>query len=367
MKIKNIKVGMKFSTENKLKIALGLNPAKGNQGKSQIKEIMRFLDYEKTHKVSRGKETNEIIITEIYSKPLPKIDKRTERSSEYIDALSPALQFLENGRYTTAMLMQAVGLIDDKDIIDTYYEYNSSLKSYKNFFKSEFKRKAISAMNHLAKTTSFEWEYCYFMQEYEEQKFYKFHKADKKETALIQTIISKNQKLMEQKYNKEFKRLKFDTERFAEYIDNVNDDIFNETGYIRCIMAFQIKSCSDKNVFDYETQIDDLMDCTAEKKYSDDIKEIFESRMKHIIETYRYDLNRYIRNSIISNNGFGDRLPMLHQDENFVYPLQVQEVYSLHESIFNKQINLENTDSDREYPVALDDTENLLDFEENPF
>lgn len=76
MKMENIEVGMKFSTVTKLYEKLGLNNVKGKQKQYQDDEIARYLSYKKTGKMSRGKETNEIIITEIYENPKPKIDNR---------------------------------------------------------------------------------------------------------------------------------------------------------------------------------------------------------------------------------------------------------------------------------------------------
>lgn len=77
MNIENIKVGDTFSTEKKLLIAVGFEKYDGSkQKKSQIRELQRYLTYEKTGKISRGKVTNEIVITEIYETPKEKIDNR---------------------------------------------------------------------------------------------------------------------------------------------------------------------------------------------------------------------------------------------------------------------------------------------------
>lgn len=77
MILENIKVGDTFSTENKLLCNVGFEKTKSlHTKKSQIKELKRYISYEKTGKISRGKVTNEIVITEIYDKPKEKEDNR---------------------------------------------------------------------------------------------------------------------------------------------------------------------------------------------------------------------------------------------------------------------------------------------------
>lgn len=92
MKIENVEVGMKFSNRTKLATKLELPKTSGKRNiELQDKEIARYLSYEKTNKVSRGKVTNEIIITEIYETPKPKVDGRSDGNNnvyaEYIDKL----------------------------------------------------------------------------------------------------------------------------------------------------------------------------------------------------------------------------------------------------------------------------------------
>ena len=76
MNLENVKVGDKFSTITKLYKALGYESCKGSQKIALDKEISRYLHYEKTGKISRGKVTNEIVITEIFDVPKEKIDGR---------------------------------------------------------------------------------------------------------------------------------------------------------------------------------------------------------------------------------------------------------------------------------------------------
>lgn len=67
MNTENVKVGDIFSTESKLIRELGEVPKKGNEGIAQRKKVRCYVDIEKTGKLSRGKETNEIVITKKYN------------------------------------------------------------------------------------------------------------------------------------------------------------------------------------------------------------------------------------------------------------------------------------------------------------
>jgi len=78
MNIENIKVGDKFSTLTKLLTTVGFDKySGGKQKKYQLRELNRYLTYEKTGKISRGKPTNEIVITEIYDTPKKAVDNRS--------------------------------------------------------------------------------------------------------------------------------------------------------------------------------------------------------------------------------------------------------------------------------------------------
>ncbi|MGL6174874.1 MAG: hypothetical protein ACRC1P_09755 [Cellulosilyticaceae bacterium] len=83
MNLKSIKVGDKFPTVAKMIRQLELDPKKSGKSKIiQLKEIARYINWENTGKVFRGKVTNEIVITEIYDIPIEKVDKRKMSNSE---------------------------------------------------------------------------------------------------------------------------------------------------------------------------------------------------------------------------------------------------------------------------------------------
>ena len=104
MDMRNVKVGDKFSTKSKLIRAIGLTPARGTDSIiAQDKEIARYLSYEKTGKMSKGKITNEIVITQIFDTPKEKIDNRKNNcghnntgNRKVYDCIIPTNEEIEN-------------------------------------------------------------------------------------------------------------------------------------------------------------------------------------------------------------------------------------------------------------------------------
>jgi len=97
--IGKIKVGDKFSTEQKLLSTIGFEKARDNSKKAQIKEMQRYLAYKKTGKITRGKVTNEIVITEIFEEVKDKVDGRIGKGNntntgKYRQYLMPLLKMV---------------------------------------------------------------------------------------------------------------------------------------------------------------------------------------------------------------------------------------------------------------------------------
>lgn len=89
MNLENIKVGDKFSTESKLLTKVGFEKYSGKPQKEyQLRELQRYLTYKKTDKISRGKPTNEIVITEIFDTPKEKIDNRSNNGGNNTSIIS---------------------------------------------------------------------------------------------------------------------------------------------------------------------------------------------------------------------------------------------------------------------------------------
>ena len=106
MNLDRIKVGDKFTTEKKLLIKVGFEKYDGNKQKQlQLRELKRYLTYDKTGKMSRGKITNEIIITEIYDMPKPKIDNRSNNGGNNTNAISDYIEYhIESDLYKQQVL-----------------------------------------------------------------------------------------------------------------------------------------------------------------------------------------------------------------------------------------------------------------------
>lgn len=75
-----LEVGMKFSTRTGLVRSLGLSKVTNKEDiERQDRDVARFLEYKKTGKLNRqGKESNEVVITQVYETPLEKVDGRVE-------------------------------------------------------------------------------------------------------------------------------------------------------------------------------------------------------------------------------------------------------------------------------------------------
>lgn len=72
----DINIGDIFTTENSVLTSLGFPKSSGNTRIAYIKESKRYLNWESTGKLYRGKTTSEVVITEKYDTPKEKQDKR---------------------------------------------------------------------------------------------------------------------------------------------------------------------------------------------------------------------------------------------------------------------------------------------------
>ena len=140
-----VKVGDKFSTENKLLGTVGFKKTKSLHTKnSQIKELKRYLSYEKTGKISRGKVTNEIVITEIYDVPKEKEDNRNggnNRSiiSDYlynciVTNLEDIYGFVDGSK---SSIIKQFGLVN-YCYNDYYYDFEDSIGDFTSAEKEFF-------------------------------------------------------------------------------------------------------------------------------------------------------------------------------------------------------------------------------------
>ena len=145
MNIENISVGDIFSTETKLLTKVGFDKTKSlDSKKSQIKEIQRYISYEKTGKLSRGKVTNEIIITEIFASAKEKEDNRNGGNnssiiSDYLhdsicDELNCTYDFVDGSKSSIIKQFGLVNLIYN----DYYYKFDDTLDGFNSIEKEFF-------------------------------------------------------------------------------------------------------------------------------------------------------------------------------------------------------------------------------------
>ena len=152
MKIKDlIKVGDIFPNVTKLLQKCGFPKAKDNSKKAQIKELNCYLSYKKTGKISRGKVTNEIIITEVFDTPKERIDGRSNNSSKalYYPLLIGLVNQLNKGSYSKNQVYKEMGFDEElmnqfntpnKEIPQEIIDYNYHLKAcLENAIKSTCK------------------------------------------------------------------------------------------------------------------------------------------------------------------------------------------------------------------------------------
>ncbi len=130
--IENVKTGDVFPTETKLLTTVGFKkPTDSKTKKYQIRELQRYLSYEKTGKTSRGKVTNEIVITEIYDEPEEKEDNRCNNGSSVISNKIHDY-IVSNLEYSylpvvgsKSSIIRQVGLLDS-DFCDCYYNFDEN-------------------------------------------------------------------------------------------------------------------------------------------------------------------------------------------------------------------------------------------------
>jgi hypothetical protein len=171
MNIENIKVGDKFPTESKLLNAVKFNKAiNSKQKKYQLRELNRYLTYEKTGKISRGKPTNEIVVTEIYDTPKEKIDNRTNNGGNDTSIISDYMRnWINIALETDVVDGSASKIIRDMHLVvgdfsNCYYNFDDCFDSYtpieKQFFldycdvvMNSYKQRFKRIINNLVKNT----------------------------------------------------------------------------------------------------------------------------------------------------------------------------------------------------------------------
>lgn len=252
MNIENVKIGDKFTTVTKLYKALGLEAVKGKAKQLQDKEIARYLTYEKTGKLSRGKVTNEIVITEIFGEPKEKIDGRANNGgarynyyAEYIDkllldvltyndSLSVTLKTLFTGDIEEFIpLFNKDGLeklfdASDEYIKKTFGKVNPYwLGQYMYLLRDTYTNMFKSACNRLQKQGLIKWHKDYMVvRQYQQEKEPLYEMEQIAQVALIEQEVRESMGVKNPYANNEVYENWHD-ECLGRVQEEIDGDIFN--------------------------------------------------------------------------------------------------------------------------------------------
>ena len=342
-----IEVGDTFATYAKLVKALGLDSCTGKQRVYQEKEIRRYIDFEKTGKINpkTHKESNEIIVTEIYDEPLEKKDNRDVFNTPMKTFICHNCSHNKKIIKTFGSMMVDMGLIEKTRDVYSNIRDDNAVKTYKYQLKRLFRNHLIYALSSLEKEDKIDYRFTYKLQETEEQDFGKWAVADRKETETIKKIETDCRKELEEKYEKPFNSLKFDTMIYEEYDENCKKQVNTELGYCSYCPVIEIENHSFCDSISYELY---NAECEA-------IRKPFINAMRKKITEYHYSLSD---SKARGGKKFGNR------ETDAYYILNTQEIRALHNRILNDNFEdvaptvLED-DDEQEVIAVSDDNENV--------
>ena len=341
----NIKVGDTFATYAKLVTALGLNSCTGKQRVYQEKEIRRYIDFKKTGKINpkTHKESNEIIVTEIYDEPLEKEDKESPFTK-------PMKSFIynyyvnKNKRHTIKTsigIMYDMGIIKSTQDIYTQKDDTTSVKIYKFQLKRLFNRHLEYALSSLERDEKIDYRNTYRLKEHQGQELYEWSVADRKQTESIKKIEADCRKDYEQTYNRSFNSIKFNKVLFEQYRADCKILVTQRLGCLDYSSVIEIDN-GEKS-----SQIADY--CRCEISYdTEKIKSAFISTMRKKIKEYRFSQS--------DKRAFGKRSSDVNKD---IALLDTPQIKELHNRILQDNFEAENPTVDEAESAVLDDVTNI--------
>lgn len=181
-----INIGDKFSTENKLLETLGYPKAGGNSRLALLKDAQRYIDYSKTGKLYRGKETGEIVITEKYVEPKSIQDGRT---SIIVQHIKPLILIMDNKSIGNKKLfLEEFNIVDEKRW--KKFKGNNKVEFYKYYLLNDFKGKVKTALKQIYKENElFNFSYDYMLINTEGEEWI-FEIADRTKVEYIEAMKS---------------------------------------------------------------------------------------------------------------------------------------------------------------------------------
>ena len=347
MNLDRIKVGDKFTTEKKLLIKVGFEKYDGNKQKQlQLRELKRYLTYDKTGKMSRGKLTNEIVITEIYDTPKPKIDNRSNNGGNNTNAISDYIEYrIESELYKHGViydsknnLIKQMELIDNR-IADVIYgrvknpDIDNLGKKEKNFITDfyleimkSYKQRLNRIINKITARDGAEYHINYRLIHHADKHYAIEDVKDNKTKVKIDKIKSDIEFIFGVEkaadkwkiYNNHSKTQKFN-EQFVESVNNLLHctDIVN---------VYQVIYLSVKTVDKPQKHFSETQFCKAQDRFATrTIQTLFNKKVKYFKQDGNYT-NVYKYNpEHISNDCIRLCRDMLISGEHDYEPLQIKK------------------------------------------
>ena len=315
----NLESGMKFANEGKLLKYVDLYSSNANQRKKNLEWLKQFIAYEKTGKISKGKMTNEIVITQIFDTPKEKIDNRKNNGgsnkgkTKYGDVVIPTIIYLlkqspdnEIITYSTRLL-EMIGALSpeyDKIVFNDNYINNRRYS-----FKQDIKKSFIdSPCNSAADSNYIEYDNEYIMYKYDD--FGKWYNATEQEVKIFNDYRKEVLKEMDCNNFTDLNKKSFNNQYIkATYNRLLKDKIYNDPllGWIDYRWYTRIK------LIDYGVTGED-----KRKQVNDKALIFFENRIQRMIdsnEDYRKGINtnkRLYNIDIEKHVGIGIENKLLH-------------------------------------------------------
>lgn len=279
--IDNVNIGDKFSTENKLLLILGYPKLGGNSRLALLKDAQRYIDYSKTGKLYRGKETGEIIITEKYIEPKPEQDGRTSIIIQYIKPLILAMDNKSIG--STNIFLEEFNLVDKNKW--NKFKGNNLVEFYKYYLLNDFKGKLKTSLKRLYKEN----EWFYFANEYmlitmEDDNKWSFQIADRTKSDYIDSmklnikdrLIARHKLKYPMEKEKTWKQLAY------RYTTTLYSMINNE-----CKEAFEVDRCVE--VITIEKGKDIILDNEQLRASTKELKKYYKIKMNDWVNKHNDD------------------------------------------------------------------------------
>lgn len=249
----NVNIDDKFSTENKLLYAVGCPNVKGDTRLAVLKDVKRHLDYAKTGKLYRGKETNEIVITAKYSQPIERQDGRTSEIIKYLKSLIILIPNKSIGN--KKLFIEELKIVDEE--LWNKSKGNNVIEFYKYYLLNDFKGKVNTSLNQMYREN----DWFYFSHDYllinNQHKTYDL--ATTSQSEYIESMRANIKNKIIAKYKFEHPREKTKTWKNLAYrytntfYKLVNQECKETLNVDKCVNVVTINKNSENNPYICET------------------------------------------------------------------------------------------------------------------